>query len=383
MDFALDADQRDWQAKARAFADAELAPRYQQRERDGRIEPEIIARMGELGFIAPELPSRYGGRDAPRLLSGLITEQISRGDFNVAYVQVVASLVGQVIARNGTDAVKDEWLPRMIAGTSIVGIGLSEPHGGSDAGNPHLSARRERGGWVLNGTKSMSFNRVADGVIVFAKTDPHERKRGRGISAFFVPFAAEGVTRDPVGDLGTIAVGRGFVHFADTWIPEENLLGDEGKGFTQVMQGFDFSRALIALQCLAVAEVTVEETWEYTSRRDAFDKPLSTYQGVAFPLAEAMTKIEAAKQLSYKTLWLKDNDLPHTSEAAMVKWWAPRVSVETLHECLLLHGQYGYKTDRPIGQRLRDVMGLEIGDGTAQIMKLIIARQAVGREFAP
>ncbi|MEV8135426.1 acyl-CoA dehydrogenase family protein [Microbacterium aurantiacum] len=383
MDFTFTAEQQEWRTKARAFAEEELLPYYQQREADGFIDPALIARMGELGFIAPELPAQYGGRDASRLTSGLITEQISRGDFNVAYVQVVASLVGQVIALNGTEPIKDYWLPKMIAGTAIVGIGLSEPHGGSDAGNPKLRAERRDGGWVLNGSKSMSFNQAAKAVIVFAKTDPSEPKRGRGISAFIVPLDGAGVSREPFGDLGTTPVGRGFVHFADAWIPDDHLLGSEGKGFTQVMQGFDFSRALIALQCLAVAELTIEDTWEYTKNRPAFDKPLSTYQGVAFPLAEAMTKLEAAKLLSYKTLWLKDNDLPHTTEAAMVKWWAPKLSVEIIHEGLLLHGQFGYKVDRPIGQRLRDVIGLEIGDGTAQIMKTIIARQTVGRAFAP
>ncbi len=383
MDFALSPELLEWQAKARAYAEERLAPRYQAREAEGTIEREVFEEMGKLGFIAPELPAKYGGRDASRLESGIITEQISRGDFNVAYTQVVASLVGQVIAANGSEAVKDRWLPGMIAGTSIVGIGLSEPHGGSDAGNPKLQAKRVEGGWELNGSKSMSFNQLADGVIVFAKTDPNEPKRGRGISAFLVPFDVAGVTREPFGDLGTKPVTRGFVHFDRCVIPDDHLLGAEGKGFTQVMQGFDFSRALIALQCLAVAELCIDETWEYTSGREAFDQPLSKYQGVAFPLAEAMTKLEAAKLLSYKTLWLKDNDLPHTKEAAMVKWWAPRTSVEIIHECLLLHGQFGYKDDRPIGQRLRDVIGLEIGDGTAQIMKLIISRQAVGREFAP
>lgn len=383
MDFSLSPELRDWQERARAYATSQLAPRYQARDTEGKIEREVFEEMGSLGFIAPELPAKYGGRDATRLESGIITEQISRGDFNVAYTQVVASLVGQVIAGSASDPVRDRWLPRMTSGRAIVGIGLSEPHGGSDAGSPKLRAHRVPGGWELNGSKSMSFNQTAEAVIVFAKTDPAEAKRGRGISAFIVPFDLNGVAREAFSDLGTRAVTRGFVHFDRCVVPDNHLIGAEGQGFTQVMQGFDFSRALIALQCLAVAELSVEETWAYTSQREAFGRPLSSNQGVAFPLAEAMTQIEAAKLLSYKTLWLKDRGLPHTTEAAMVKWWAPRSSVEIIHECLLLHGQFGYKEDRPLAQRLRDVIGLEIGDGTAQIMKLVIARQAVGREYAP
>ncbi len=381
MDFALTAQQLEYQQEAKNYAD-KIAPGYQQREQDGHVKAELRREMGDLGLIAPELPVELGGRGLDRLTSGLILEQIARGDFNVSYVQVVGSLVGQILAQNAQPSVAREWVPRICSGESIVGIGLSEPEAGSDAGMPRLRAERRDGGWVLNGMKSMSFNESADAVVVFAKTDP-DTPRGRGISAFLAPMDAEGVSRERFSDMGTVAVGRGAVHFDNTWIPADHLLGEEGKGFTQVMQGFDFSRALIGLQCLAVAKVTVDETWEYVSHREAFDQPLSKFQGVSFPLAEAETMIAAAQLLCYQTLWLKDQGLPHTSQAAMCKWWAPKVSFDIVKDCLLLHGQFGYKTDRPIEQRLRDVLGLQIGDGTAQIMKMIIARQAIGREFAP
>lgn len=381
MDFALTAQQLEYQAEAKNYAD-KIAAGYQQREKDGYVPAELRREMGGLGLIAPELPVELGGRGLDRLTSGLILEQIARGDFNVSYVQVVGSLVGQILAQNAQPAVARHWVPRICSGESIVGIGLSEPEAGSDAGMPRLKAERRDGGWVLNGVKSMSFNQSADAVVVFAKTDP-DTPRGRGISAFLVPMDAAGVTRERFSDMGTVAVGRGAAHFEEAWIPEDHLLGEEGKGFTQVMQGFDFSRALIGLQCLAVAKVTVDETWEYVSHREAFDQPLSKFQGVSFPLAEAETMIAAAQLLCYQTLWLKDQGLPHTSQAAMCKWWAPKVSFDIVKDCLLLHGQFGYKTDRPIEQRLRDVLGLQIGDGTAQIMKMIIARQAIGREYAP
>lgn len=381
MDFSLTDQQLEYQASAARYAE-KIAPDYKQREKDGFVSADLRREMGSLGLIAPELPVELGGRGLDRLTSGLIVEQIARGDFNVSYVQVVGSLVGQILAQNARPEIAAEWVPRICSGESIVAIGLSEPEAGSDAGMPRLTAQRRDGGWVLNGTKSMSFNQSADAVVVFAKTDP-ESGRGRGISAFIVPLDADGVTRERFEDMGTTAVGRGAGHFKDTWIPENHLLGEEGQGFTQVMKGFDFSRALIGLQCLAVAKVTVDETWEYVSHRQAFDQPLSKFQGVSFPLAESETLIAAAQLLCYQTLWLKDQGLPHTSQAAMCKWWAPKVAFDVVKDCLLLHGQFGYKTDRPIEQRLRDVLGLQIGDGTAQIMKMIIARQAVGREFAP
>ena len=149
------------------------------------------------------------------------------------------------------------------------------------------------------------------------------------------------------------------------------------------MQGFDFSRALIGLQCIGTATVTLEETWGYVKGRAAFDRPLSTFQGVAFPLAENETLLAAARLLCHQTLWLKDNGLPHTAQAAMCKWWAPKTAYDVINACLLLHGQFGYRTDKPIEQRLRDVLGLQIGDGTAQIMKMIIARNIAGRAYAP
>jgi cyclohexanecarboxyl-CoA dehydrogenase len=380
--FELSDVQRDYRDRARAVAIERLLPGYQERERAGRIEPELRREIGALGLIAPEIPVELGGRGADRLTSGVITEEIGRGDINVAYLQVVGSLVGQILAGNATPAVAKEWVPRICSGEEIVGIGLTEPHAGSDAGMPRLTAVQDGDDWVLTGSKSLSFGRDAAAVVVFARTGP-SAKRGKDISAFLVPLERPGVTREPVPDMGTKAVGRGLAHFADVRIPSDHLLGAEGGGFTQVMQGFDFSRALIGLQTIGCAQQTVDETWDHVSRREAFDRPLSTNQGVAFPLAEAETQLAAARLLCYQTLWLKDAGQPHTSQAAMCKWLAPKTAYDVITQCLLLHGQYGYRTELPVEQRLRDVLGLQIGDGTAQIMKLIIARQRLGRALAP
>jgi cyclohexanecarboxyl-CoA dehydrogenase len=382
VDFALSDEQQEYQARARVLATERLLPGYRARERAGRIEPELRKEIGAAGLIAPELPVELGGRGLDRLTAGLVTEEIGRGDINVAYLQVVGSLVGQILAGNAVPEVARAWVPRICSGEQIVGIGLTEPHAGSDAGMPRLTARRDGGDWVLDGVKSLSFGRDAAAVVVFAKTGPSAR-RGRDISAFLVPLDLPGVTREAYSDMGTTAVGRGAAHLDGVRVPADHLLGEEGNGFTQVMQGFDFSRALIGLQCIGCAQQTVDETWEYVGRRQAFDQPLSKNQGVSFPLAEADTLLTAARLLCHQTLWLKDAGLPHTTQAAMSKWWAPKTAYDVINQCLLLHGQYGYRTELPIEQRLRDVLGLQIGDGTAQIMKLVIARQRLGRELAP
>ena len=381
MDFELTATQLRYRDRARDFAVRRLAPGYAEREARGQVEPEIRAELGGLGLIAPELPAALGGQDLDRLTSGMILEETARGDFNVGYLQVVGSLVGQILVTSAP-ALAAEWVPRMCRGEEIVGIGLTEPHAGSDAGMPRLRAVRDGGDYVLTGVKSLSFAADAAAVVVFARTSDTDQ-RGRDISAFLVPLDLPGVTRELYPDMGTKAVGRGAAHFDGVRIPASHLIGAEGQGFTQVMRGFDFSRALIGLQCLGAAQVTVEETWAYVTERESFGQPLSRNQGVSFPLAEADTMIAAARLLCYQALSRKDAGLPHTTEAAMGKWLAPKVAFDAIQQCLLLHGQYGYRTDLPIEQRLRDVLGLQIGDGTAQIMKMIIARQRIGREYAP
>jgi cyclohexanecarboxyl-CoA dehydrogenase len=170
------------------------------------------------------------------------------------------------------------------------------------------------------------------------------------------------------------------VFFDGVRVPASHLIGEEGRGFVQVMQGFDYSRALIALQCLAVARISLSETWADASARTSFDKPLTSHQGVSFPLAEAETLVRACRLLCLETLWKRDNGLPHTAEAAMVKWWGPKLAFDVVQTCLLIHGHGGYSSEFPYEQRLRDVLGLQIGDGTSQIMKLVIARQLSGRE---
>jgi cyclohexanecarboxyl-CoA dehydrogenase len=380
MDFELTDSQRQVRDTAREIATSTLLPGYAERERVGRIEPALRRDLGALGLIAPELPVGLGGRDADRVTTGLVCEELGRGDLNVAYLQVVGSLVGQILVANAPDLART-WVPRITAGEGIVGIGLTEPHGGSDAGMPRMTAVPDAGSWRLDGVKSLSFAADAEAVVVFARTEGDTR--GRGISAFLVPLDADGVTREPYPDVGTTAVGRGAVHLEGVRVPAANLIGAEGRAFSQVMQGFDFSRALIGLQCLGAAEQSVDETWTYVSGREAFDQPLSTRQGVAFPLAEQETLLSAARLLCLETLWRKDTGRPHTAQAAMCKWWAPKAAHEAITACLLLHGQYGYRRELPFDQRMRDVLGLQIGDGTAQIMKLVIARQRVGRSLAP
>lgn len=383
MDFSFDESQLAVQATAEKFAQHEVAPGYAQRESLAEIPRSLVAHMGEMGLIGVDLPESLGGLGTDSVTAGVVIEAISHADINVGYVQLLASLNGSVLVTHALPDIAEAIVPQICRGEKIVALGLTEPRGGSDAARLTLRARPCGEGYRLNGEKtSISMATGADYLLLFARTDESEPAAG-GVSAFVVPLDLEGISRTQFDDVGSQAVGRGSIFFDDVLIGPKFLLGKENEGFRQVMQGFDFSRALIGLQVLASAESSLRETWQFICEREAFGNPIAKYQGVTEPLAEAETLLQAAKLMCYRTLWLRDQGVVHTKEAAMCKWWAPKVAFETIHQCLLLHGHSGYSRDLPHQQRLRDVMGLEIGDGTAQIQKMIIARETIGRIAVP
>ena len=378
----LDADLVAIADQARRFASERVAPGFQERDRTRVLDRALMREMGALGFIAPELPERCGGQGLPTLAAGVIHEEIARADLSLSYINLLASLNGQILSQHGRPEVALPWLHKLTRGEALLAIALTEPHGGSDAANLRLRVQRVGSEYVIDGEKtSISAADQADAVIVFGRTGSVEAG-AHGVTALLVPADAPGLTRTRFDCHGQRAIGRGALFFDKVRVPLDHRLGDENMGFVQVMQGFDFSRALIGLQVLAVARVALEETWAHVAQRQAFGKPLSAFQGVSHPLAEADTQVEAARLLCLQTLWLKDRGAAHSAEAAMCKWWAPKLAYDTIHQCLLMHGHGGY--DRgPMEQRLRDVLGFQIGDGTAQIMKTVIARHRAGRTAVP
>ncbi|MGE8367450.1 cyclohexanecarboxyl-CoA dehydrogenase [Cupriavidus sp.] len=367
---------------ARRFATERIAPGFLERDRTRELDRELMREMGQMGFIAPELPEQYGGQGLGCLAAGVIHEEVARADLSLSYINLLASLNGQILAHHAAPEIARPWLQRLTQGEALFAIALTEPRGGSDAANLRLRMERDGDDYVLNGEKtSISAADQADAAVVFARSGSIEAG-ARGVSALLVPMDLPGITTNRFDCHGQRAIGRGSIFFENVRVPVSHLLGKEGEGFVQVMQGFDFSRALIGLQVLAVAKASLEETWEYVAERQAFGKPLSAFQGVSHPLADYETQVTAARLLCLQTLWMKDHNLPHTAEAAMCKWWAPKLAYDVVHQCLLSFGHGGY--DRgPMEQRLRDVLGFQIGDGTAQIMKTIIARTHAGRDAVP
>lgn len=367
---------------ARRFAAERVAPGFQERDRTRVLDRGLMRAMGELGFIAPELPEACGGQGLGCLAAGVIHEEIARADLSMSYVNLLASLNGQILSQHGNPELARPWLQRLTRGEALLAIALTEPRGGSDAANLQLRVERVGDAYVLNGEKtSISAADQADAIIVFGRTGSAE-SGAHGVTALLVPGEAPGLTRTRFDCHGQRAIGRGSLFFENVRVPLDHRLGEENRGFVQVMQGFDFSRALIGLQVLAVARIALEEAWAYAAQREAFGKPIAAFQGVSHPLAALQTQVEAARLLCLQALWLKDQGLPHGAEAAMCKWWAPQLAYETVHQCLLAFGHGGY--DRGVmEQRLRDVLGFQIGDGTAPIMKTVIARAHAGRHAVP
>lgn len=380
LNFEFSDDQEQFRKILRDFAKEELLPHYTKWDREGITPRHLWKRLGDLGVNGLRIPEEYGGSGADCVTTGIAAEEIGRGDFNLTYAVMLNALIGEIIAKHGSADLKGEWLPQIASGDKIIGIAITEPSAGTDAGGIQSTAKLEGDYYVLNGEKSgISVATCGDAFIIFAKTDPS--LGNKGISAFLVPAGLDGLETKGYEDMGNIPIGRGSLYMNDVKVPVSNLIGSENKGFSQVMNGFDLSRLLIGLQCVGTAMQSIDETIEHVKIRKSFGRPLATYQAVSFSIVTHFTQLELIKWQAYRGLWLRDNNLDHSKESSSVKWLGPKYSVDAIHECLLLNGHYAYTKEMPLEQRLRDVIGLEIGDGTAQANQMVIAKSIIGKEF--
>lgn len=381
--FGFTEDEEMFARELRRFAQKELAPFAKERaKKPSAYPPEVIRKMAELGVFGLELPTEYGGQGHVGYVKvGIAFEEIGAGDMMAPNPN--ASLVaGQYLTLYGSKEATEEWLPGLISGDKLSCLVVTEPECGSDAAAMKVRAKREGEYYVISGEKtSITSGAQADVGLVFAKTDP--AAGARGVTAFLVPLDDASIKRSTFSDTGWIPMQRASLFFDDTRIHERYRLGEEGQGFLYMMRHFDYLRVTLCLWVLGGARTSIEDAVSYAKERKAFGRPISTFQGIAFKIADHATRLEAARLLAYRALWLKEQDLPHSKEASMAKLLCPQVAVDAIHAALLIHGHYGYATDCPIEQRLRDAIGFEIADGTAEIQQLIIARQIFGREYAP
>jgi cyclohexanecarboxyl-CoA dehydrogenase len=338
-----------------------------------------VVELGDLGVLGLQIPPEFGGSGGRYVSLGVAAEEIGRADFNVTLFLQLAAISAGLLAQASED-IQKEWLPGVASGEKVVAFALTEPSVGSDAARLVVTARRDGGDLLISGEKaSTTFAGLADACVVFARTGG---PGAAGISMVLVPLDRPGVTRRVYDSVGGKLSQRGSLFFDDVRVPAGNQLGTEGVGFVGAMKAFDFNRSIIALGCIGAALQSLDETIAYTKQRTTFGKPLAKHEGVAFPIAEHLALLHATRLLAYEALARADAGLPHTTEAAMAKWLGPKQAAEAIHACLLFHGWSGYGNDLPFAQRHRDIVGFEIGDGTAEIMKAIIARESFGREFS-
>ncbi|MHB1710743.1 MAG: acyl-CoA dehydrogenase family protein [Acidimicrobiales bacterium] len=379
MDVKLSDEDQALQRTCRAYAADRLLPEYGT-WKDRPFPRERVQELGALGVLGIRVDPGYGGPGGSYVSLGIAAEELSRGDFNISYFLQLATINAELLQSGANRELIDEWLLPVASGDKVMAFGLTEPGVGSDAANLAATARRDGGDLVINGEKaSITFAGIADACIVFARTG---EPGARGISTILVPLDSPGVSRTVYSSVGSHLTRRGSLFFDDVRVPARSQIGEEGVGFLHAMTAFDFNRALIALACIGCAQQSIDETVAYAKTRHVFGKAMAQHEGVAFQVGEHLALVHAARLLAYEALVLADAGQHHTSSAAMAKWLGPKQAAEAIHACLILHGWAGYGTDLPFDQRLRDVMGLEIGDGTPEIMKAVIAREAFGPEYS-
>jgi cyclohexanecarboxyl-CoA dehydrogenase len=380
--FGFSEEQEMFRSSVRKFAQKELVAGAHERAKTHGLSREKVNRIAELGLLGISIPEEYGGQGGDWVSLGIAIEEMSKVDPWTGNVVILPGL-GLLCLEHAQEEVKQEWIPALVTGEKILCFAVTEPEAGSDVSAIRTTAMRDGDYYVLNGEKApISMGMDADVVILFAKTDPHAG--AKGVTCFWVPLGLEGVSRSLVVHTGMKPAGCASIFFDNVRIHQKYRVGEEGKGFYIFSaSGADYLRVCLSLTGLGMAEATLEQTIEYVSQRHAFGKPVAKFEGVSFKIAEHYTLIEAAKLLCYRALYLKDHGLPHSRESAMCKWWCPEVAFNAIHDCILLHGHVGYSEEHPLEQRLRDAMGLEFADGTAQIMKIIVARELMGKVASP
>ncbi len=373
MDFALDDQTQLLQRTVREFAQAEVAPAAEELDRTHSFPYEIVAKMASLGWMGIPFPEEVGGAGGSSLQYAIAVEELTRVDSSVAITLCAHTSLGtQPIYLFGSDAQKEEWLPRLCAGEILGAFGLTEPEAGSDAGNTRTRARLQDGEWVINGAKQFITNAGTDisGVVcITARTDDEE------ISNLIVPNGTDGYEQaEPYRKMGWNASDTRPLTFTDCRVPEENLLGMRGRGFHQFLQVLDIGRIGVAAMGVGLAQGALDEALAYAKERRAFGKPISQFQLIQAKLADLATEIAAARLLVYHAAWLKDQAKPFSLVAAQAKLKTGRLAVKAADEAVQIHGGYGYIEEYPVCRFYRDAKILTIGEGTDEVQQMVIAR---------
>jgi alkylation response protein AidB-like acyl-CoA dehydrogenase len=375
VDFELSAEQEQVREVARAFAEAELGTKIAPFDERHEFPHEIVKKLGPLGFLGVLVPEEFGGAGLDYVSYALIVEELCRGDASVGITMWAHnSLCTNHIASFGSPEQKRRYLPPLAAGEVLGAWGLTEPGSGSDAAALVTRAELRGGEWVLNGSKAFITNAsVASTAVVMARTDGG---RSRGISAFVVERGAPGFTSGkPYRKLGLHASDTAELIFQDARIPAANLLGERGAGFVQAMTVLEGGRIAMAAMGVGIAQAAVDQAASYMRQRTAFGKALADFNGLQGMIADLVTDVEVARLLTLRAAYLKDNGRPAMHAAAMAKLFSSEAAMKAATKAVQIHGGAGYITEFPVERIFRDAKLTEIGEGTSEIQRMVIARE--------
>jgi alkylation response protein AidB-like acyl-CoA dehydrogenase len=364
----------------RDFMTAEVAPVIDEHERERRFPTEIVTKIGELGWLGIPIPEDEGGAGLDTLAYAIAVEEIGRVGGSLGLIVAAHTSLGcGPLHLAGTDDQKQRYLVPMASGKVLGAYGLTEPGAGSDAGGTRTTARLEDDCWVIDGSKRFITNAGHAGTYVVTARTGTTDKGDAEISAFIVPADTPGFSVGRLEDkLGPHASATGELRFENARIPAENLLGTKGEGFRTFLKILDGGRISIGALAVGLAQAALDASIPYAQTREQFGRPIGSFQGVAFMVADMATEIEAARSLVWKSAWLKDQGRDYGLVAAEAKLFASEVSSRATNAAIQIHGGYGYTTDYPVERYLRDAKLTEIGEGTSQVQRLVIARKILG-----
>ena len=376
MKFELTQEQQLFREMVREFAAKEVAPLANRVDEEGVFPHETVKQIGELGLMGVAIPTEYGGAGADNVCYAIAMEEIARACASTSViVSVNNSLVADPLYKFGTEVQKQKYLIPIACGSMLGCFALSEPGAGSDAAGQQTTARRDGNAFILNGTKNFITNALeADIALVFATVDRH--LRAKGVCAFIVEKGTPGFSITKVEKkLGIRGSSCCQLLFEDCRVPEGNLLGEVGQGFKIAMATLDAGRIGIAAQAVGIAQAALDMSLSYSTQRQAFDKPIASFQAIQWMIADIANQTEAARLLTYRAAWMKDRGVRYTKESAMAKLFASETASRAATKALQIHGGYGYIYDFAAQRLFRDARVTEIYEGTSEIQRLVIAHQ--------
>jgi short-chain 2-methylacyl-CoA dehydrogenase len=373
LNFDLTQEQQLVRDTVREFAESRIAPVAAELDREHRFPYELVAELAELGLMGMTVPEEYGGAGADTISYAVAIEELTRIDSSVAITVAAHHSLGTLpIFYFGSEEQKREWLPQLASGQKLAAFGLTEPGAGSDAGATRTTAELREGQWVVNGAKIFITNagtEITACVTITARTGEDE------ISNLIVPNGTPGYEISaPMEKMGWHASDTRELSFRDCALPEGNLLGPRGQGFNQFLEILDGGRISVAAMAVGLAQGAYDLAAAYAQEREQFGRPIARFQAVQFRLADMATEIEAARNLVYKAAWVKDQERPFGREAAIAKLYSGEMSNRVVNWALQVHGGYGYMDEFAISRLYRDQKILEIGEGTNEVQRMVIAR---------